>query len=209
MNLAKCFKHSFYLWRVYWCKMKQTSIFKHSEEFTLAAVLLFREMSWCLRKPSLCCVLVFVCLTAMAQQESPSLTRFTTEQGLADDWVHTAMQDSKGFLWFGTEGGLSRFDGQRFFNFYEEKNNPNSLSSNKVRGLCEDPDGTFWLASLDGGLDHFDPSSGRSISWPTDSAQAWQDSDKPLSFICIHQDGDLLWLGSYDHGLGCFDKSHV
>ncbi|MCF8247778.1 MAG: histidine kinase [Saprospiraceae bacterium] len=142
----------------------------------------------------------------MAQQEHPSFTRFTTEHGLADNWVHTALQDSRGFLWFGTEGGLSRFDGQHFLNFYEDKNNPNSLSNNKVRDLCEDPDGSFWLATLDGGLNHFDPATGISTAWRTDSTPAWKDKDKPLSFTSILQDNGLLWLGSYDHGLGCFDK---
>lgn len=146
------------------------------------------------------------CLTAQAQEESPSLTRFTMEQGLADDWVHTAMQDSKGFLWFGTEGGLSRFDGQHFLNFYEVKNDPASLSNNSVKAICEDPDGSFWLAVLDGGLNRFDPATGRATAWRTDLAQPWEDAKKPLSFTSMLQDGDLLWLGSYDHALGCFDK---
>lgn len=147
-------------------------------------------------------VLVVLPILAKAQQEAPSLTRYTMEQGLADNWVHTALRDSKGFLWLGTEGGLSRFDGQRFSNFFEEKNNPNSLSNNTVRGICEDPDGSLWLAVLDGGVNHLNPASGKFESWKTDP----NNPDFKGELTSIVQDGDLLWLGSYHHGLGCFDK---
>ncbi len=139
------------------------------------------------------------------ENEAPYFTRYTMEQGLADNWVHVAMRDSHGFLWFGTEGGLSRFDGTNFLNFNEQKDNPAALSSNSVIDMCEDPDGTFWLAVLDGGLNHFDPATGKFESWKTDPIHPEWGTD-PLSIISVCQDGDLLWLGSYHHGLGCFDK---
>ena len=139
------------------------------------------------------------------KNEAPYFTRYTMEQGLADNWVHVAMRDSHGFLWFGTEGGLSRFDGQGFLNFYEKKDASDALSNNSIMDMCEDPDGTFWIAVLDGGLNHFDPATGKFESWPYDPLHPeWK--GEPLSLISICQDGDLLWLGSYHHGLGCFDK---
>ncbi len=158
--------------------------------------------------------LAFVCLAGMAgaqpagsawDTKAPSFTRYTMAQGLADNWVHAAMRDSKGFLWFGTEGGLSRFDGQHFLNFYEQKGTAKTLSNNTVRDLCEDPDGAFWLAVLDGGLNRFDPASGEFEAWKTDPSHPAL-KDQLLSLTSVCQDGDLLWLGSYHHGLGCFDK---
>ncbi len=140
--------------------------------------------------------------SAVAQSAAPAYTRFTTEQGLADNWVHTALQDRFGFLWLGCEGGLSRFDGQQFLNFYSDKNNPHSLANNTVRGICEDPDGTLWLAVLDGGLHNFDPRTGKFESWKKDPKKP----DFKGELTSILQDGDLLWLGTYHHGLGCFDK---
>ncbi|MBK8562469.1 MAG: histidine kinase [Saprospiraceae bacterium] len=147
-------------------------------------------------------VLVFGSSWAVSQPLASSYARFTTEQGLADNWVHTALQDSQGFLWFGCEGGLSRFDGQHFLNFFKDKNRPNSLANNTVRGICEDADGVLWLAVLNGGLHRFDPATGKFDAWETDPENLQFKGE----LTAIVQDGDLLWLGSYNHGLGCFDK---
>ncbi|MBI5916015.1 MAG: histidine kinase [Bacteroidetes bacterium] len=144
-------------------------------------------------------------VSAQDEEEASYFTRYTMEHGLADNWVHVAMRDSHGFLWFGTEGGLSRFDGQTFLNFYARKDAPDALSNNSIVDMCEDPDGTFWLAVLDGGLDHFDPATGKFESWKTDPNSP-EIKGQLLSLTSICQDGDLLWLGSYHHGLGCFDK---
>ncbi len=161
----------------------------------------FRLLHW----PFLCLLSSVAVGQSLVDEDMSSFARFTTEHGLADNWVHVAMRDQLGFLWFGTEGGLSRFDGQQFLNFYEEKDSQSTLSNNSVTDIIEDADGNFWMSVLDGGLNHFDPASGKFEYWKTDTRNP-EIGGLPISLISVLQDGELLWLGSYHHGLGCFNK---
>ena len=57
--------------------------------------------------------------------------------GLADNNTGCILQDSRGFIWFGTREGLSRFDGSRFLNFFAGKEDGHSLPANNVQSLHE------------------------------------------------------------------------
>lgn len=58
----------------------------------------------------------------MAQSQRMRVKNFTTRDGLASNVVNCGLQDRQGYLWFGTNHGLTRFDGYRFANFYVEAN---------------------------------------------------------------------------------------
>ncbi|CCH03121.1 histidine kinase [Fibrella aestuarina BUZ 2] len=124
-------------------------------------------------------------LPTLAQQPDPSFERFTTDEGLASDYVTALLKDRRGFLWVGTSNGLSRFDGQRF-KTYRRRNVPNSLLGNYVvnEGLTEAPDGILWIAT-NRGLCRFDPVSEqfRAIPIPPQrDGQADNDYTSPLRF---------------------------
>lgn len=80
------------------------------------------------------------------------ITIFTTAEGLAHNSVTRIVRDSRGFLWFCTAEGLSRFDGSAFSNFGTEQGLPHS----SVNDLLETRAGEYWVAT-DGGLVRFDP----------------------------------------------------
>jgi len=65
---------------------------------------------------------LFITGHAVAQQKNYSFTGYTTAQGLCDNIIQSITQDSRGFIWIGTNEGLSRFDGKNFKNFYAPKN---------------------------------------------------------------------------------------
>ncbi|OQP57979.1 sensor histidine kinase [Niastella populi] len=71
-----------------------------------------------------------------------SYTRYDTRDGLAGSTVFCISQDKEGFLWFGTETGLSRFDGTHFKNFTRE----DGLPDNDIIQLFADSKGRVWLA---------------------------------------------------------------
>ena len=85
---------------------------------------------------------------------------YATADGLAHNQVNRIVRDSRGFLWFCTAGGLSRFDGYEFTNFGTEQGLPHS----SVNDLLETRAGEYWLATS-GGLVRFDPngSPGRRV----------------------------------------------
>jgi ligand-binding sensor domain-containing protein/signal transduction histidine kinase len=84
--------------------------------------------------------------------EQLPITIFTTADGLAHNAVHRIVKDSRGFLWFCTAEGLSRFDGYAFTNFGTEQGLPHS----SVNDLLETRAGEYWVAT-DGGLVRFNP----------------------------------------------------
>lgn len=71
-----------------------------------------------------------------------------TDNGLPQNTVHAVTQTHDGFVWFGTEGGLVRFDGVTLLTF-DSQNTP-QLRSNNVRAVVEDRAGKLWVATADG-----------------------------------------------------------
>lgn len=81
-----------------------------------------------------------------AQQRT--LKMYSTADGLGDNWVYRFVSDTRGFLWFCTRDGLTRFDGQHFLNFNSESGAP----FDRVNDLLETPNGDFWIATNEQGL---------------------------------------------------------
>lgn len=106
--------------------------------------------------------LVLLCTLAatsvFGQEDSPFFLcqSFGKDQGLPDEHVRCAFEDSRGLLWIGTEYGVSSFDG-RFFRTYLPQSGDDRIGGNTVMDIAEDLQGRIWLASLDGGLTCIDP----------------------------------------------------
>lgn len=98
-------------------------------------------------------LLVFLLPAALAERLPVRV--FDTSSGLAHNRVNCILQTSEGFLWFCTDDGLSRFDGQTFVNFTRADGLPHA----HVNAMVASPSGTLWLAT-DGGLVRFHPNAG-------------------------------------------------
>jgi signal transduction histidine kinase/ligand-binding sensor domain-containing protein len=85
--------------------------------------------------------------------------RLGLERGLAGSRVDCMIQDRRGLLWFGGEGGLSRFDG-RSFSTYRPRIAGADLGSTPVVAILEDDDATLLVGLEGGGLYRFDPERG-------------------------------------------------
>ncbi len=72
-------------------------------------------------------------------------TRLSTDEGLSQTKVFQTVQDERGFMWFGTQYGLNRYDGYNFKLFVHDPRNPNSLSGVQVQALFRDRDGALWV----------------------------------------------------------------
>ena len=79
-----------------------------------------------------------------------------SEEGLSQHFVTAIAQDRDGFLWFGTVGGLNRWNGYEFESYFYDADDSASLSSSVILALHADARGRLWVGTLDG-LDGFDP----------------------------------------------------
>lgn len=77
--------------------------------------------------------------------------QYSTKDGLPNEFMTLVFEDSKGSLWFGGFGGLSKFEDGRFINYTTKE----GLAGNYVRTIHEDGDGTLWIGTYDEGMSRF------------------------------------------------------
>ncbi|MBA4300954.1 MAG: hypothetical protein C0433_12765 [Cyclobacterium sp.] len=119
---------------------------------------------------------------------------FSTDDGLALDAVNTAILDSRGHLWFGTNGGgISRYDGSDFTNYTTSQ----GLIDNTVRIIMEDSKGNIWIGTING-VSRFDGFSFKSYTTADGLANDF--------VFGIAEDGaGNLWFGTGGGGISKFD----
>jgi ligand-binding sensor domain-containing protein len=98
--------------------------------------------------PFLLPILLFGSTGAYSHAQQLKILHFTTQDGLAHDIGYEIIQDRKGYIWIGTDNGLSRFDGSRFKNFTVE----DGLASPYIITLSEGPDGAIWAGAYRNGI---------------------------------------------------------
>jgi ligand-binding sensor domain-containing protein/AraC-like DNA-binding protein len=86
---------------------------------------------------------------ARAGTPQPQFTRFTIADGLPSNSINALVRDQTGFLWIGTEAGLSRYDGYRFVNYEAKAGDPFALNANKIVSIAIDKQGALWVSTFD------------------------------------------------------------
>jgi PAS domain S-box-containing protein len=119
--------------------------------------------------------------------------RLSTSSGLSQTRVAYIVQDGTGFIWFGTQYGLNRYDGYNFKVFTHVEKRPNSLSGVYIHSLFKDRSGMLWIG-CDQYLDRLDPRTERFTHYRLGS----QDPNAvPEPVVHIRQDrAGFLWLST-------------
>ncbi len=135
---------------------------------------------------------VAVCLPAYALNPDYALSQYVHTSWRSDarlQAVRRLKQTPDGYLWVATREGLSRFDGVRFstFNAASEQ----GLESSTMQDVVIDPDGSLWVASLGGGIAHYQ--AGKFHSYTSRDGL-------PSDYIaCLFRDSKgILWIGTRD-----------
>ena len=135
-----------------------------------------------------------------SNNQPPPSVRFehlSVEDGLAHSEVWAIAQDHLGFLWFGTQNGLSKYDGYSFKTYRHDPNDDSSLSDNYITSLFVDSEGMLWAGTLDGMLERFDHAEG---------AFTHNNIGERIHDITEDNAGNL-WLGTARPGLVRFDPA--
>jgi len=129
--------------------------------------------------------------------------RLWLEEGLSQSSVRALHQDSRGFLWIGTEDGLNKYDGYSFKVYKSDSDNPNSLGSNFIRAIHESPAGVLWIGTNGGGLTRFDTSSENFTRYQSANNQPGISNN--FVWDIYEDENGILWIGTDGGGLNRFD----
>lgn len=80
---------------------------------------------------------------------------YTNKNGLSHNTVYCSLQDQRGFMWFGTDDGLNRFDGYTFQVYRSHPSQPGALIHNRIVSLFEDSEQRIWVCT-EGGVCFYD-----------------------------------------------------
>lgn len=132
--------------------------------------------------------LILASAFAYGQTENPRFRRLTTNQGLSQSHVSTILNDKRGFMWFGSEDGLNKFDGYNYTHYKHDPGNKNSIIDSYIQDLLEDRAGNLWVGTSEG-LDRFDRGKNIFIHYPDKGGR------HDINEIFEDSRG-LIWLGT-------------
>lgn len=129
------------------------------------------------------------------QQKDYNFINFSSKDGLASNTINAILKDKYGFMWFGTEDGLNKFDGLNFTVYRHKDNDSTSIGRGAVMAMVEDKEGNLWvgtsitLSVYNRSLNNFINYDFTQIGW--------------IRSLCADHNGNI-WVGTYT-GLFYFD----
>ena len=136
---------------------------------------------------------------------NPYFEVFKLPGGTLGNSAQAIVQDSTGFLWFGSQGGLHRYDGQNIRTIRHDPANPKSITSDYIESVFLDSRGILWLAHYaDGGLSAFDPVTETAIRYQHDPKKTASLGNNTNSVVVEDHDG-YIWVGG-NGGLDRLDR---
>jgi diguanylate cyclase (GGDEF)-like protein/PAS domain S-box-containing protein len=147
-------------------------------------------------------VLACACLQASAAVRDYYFERAGSE-GLAQNTVTALIQDGDGFIWVGTQGGLHRYDGQRYTLYRQDPRDPGSLPDSFVTALARDGDHGLWIGTYSQYVARMDLRDGRIRRYPADGGNG---AGGNRVFALLAEPGKV-WVGT-EHGLERLDPAN-
>ena len=144
-------------------------------------------------------LVTILCRHAAAQDAGLKFDHLDIDAGLSQNNVLNVLQDSRGFMWFGTRDGLNKYDGYRIIIYRSDPKNKGSISNNFISDIIEDHKGYIWVATRGGGLNRYDRSTDQFTTFRKDGGDGPLPSDVITSIV--EDDAGHLWIGTEDQGV--------
>lgn len=142
---------------------------------------------------------------SQAQHRNLKFEHIGSDAGLSHSNILCILQDSRGFMWFGTRNGLNKYDGYMFTLYKNNAADSTTISNDRISDLAEDADGNIWIATLNGGLDMFDWRKEKFIHYISNPADASTLSSYELRDLTKDHEGNL-WIGTLANGACMLDR---
>jgi ligand-binding sensor domain-containing protein/serine phosphatase RsbU (regulator of sigma subunit) len=137
----------------------------------------------------------------LLSQHRINFNRLGVTEGLSQSSVTVIFQDKKGFMWFGTQDGLNRYDGYNFKIFRNNPSDTTSLSENFIFSIYESRTGTLYIETQSGIFHRYDPRSESFFKIEKDSI-GFRGSRFSSVGAIFEDDGGIRWTGGLGKPIG-------
>lgn len=140
-----------------------------------------------------------VATTFSVRAQNLTFKNYSADDVLPSSNVYAAFQDSKGFMWFGTDFGVSRFDGYTFTTYTVK----DGLADNEVFHFYEDKAGRIWFETRNGKVSYY--KDGELFNSQIDSSLVKLDSESSITGM-VEDDAGNLWISTLFSGIVCHTR---
>lgn len=164
-----------------------------------------------IRKSMVACTLFLLFLFTIpsvglfSKEQDIRFKHISVEHGLSQVGVFCILQDTRGFMWFGTENGLNRYDGYEFKIYQHDPDDMTTISANFIRAIHEDRNGMLWIGTRTRGVNHFNPQTEVFVNYQHGENEKNSLSHNDVRVIYEDPFEDVLWFGTAGGGLNRFD----
>ena len=161
-------------------------------------------------KKLLLAFLIFQFCNINAQKPRIKFRHLKVEDGLSQSWVKSICQDKYGFMWFGTNHGLNKYDGYNFTVYTHNPQNENTIRDNSIETIYEDKNGNLWIGTAKG-LNLYDREKDRFIHhtfWPQNLLTDILELEDGRLFITTLSRGLYLVNPKNNHTISFLDNTN-
>jgi signal transduction histidine kinase/ligand-binding sensor domain-containing protein/AraC-like DNA-binding protein/ActR/RegA family two-component response regulator len=141
-----------------------------------------------MRKGFIVFVMILLSQMIKAQSDGLNFINFSSRDGLSADKVNVIFKDKYGYMWFGTDDGLNKFDGETFTVYKHNTKDTASLGANRINTIGEDPFGNLWVGTSES-LSFYDRKTNSFVNYAFAK-------NIYVRTLCFDHWGKL-WIGTY------------
>ena len=169
-------------------------------------------------------LILVIALSYITPAQEYIFQQLTVDDGLSQSTVFATLQDSRGYMWFGTIDGLNKFDGYDFTIYSNNPNDSTTISDNVITCIFEDSKNQIWVGTVNGYLNKFNRNTETFNRYfikdylKTELSPPGSYYDYPLAFsrnmnisvtsIAEDQHG-YLWISTWGNGILRFDLKNM
>ncbi len=120
----------------------------------------------------------------------------TAKDGLLSNTVNAVLKDRYGWMWFGTDDGLNKFDGTNFTVYRHVPGDSTSLRANEILALFEDRQGNLWIGTSGGALSLYDRRKDRFVHFPATGDTSGLVPNDVVRGVCSDREGKI-WIAQF------------
>ena len=147
----------------------------------------------------------FICPALFGRNYDYNFRNVGVEDGLSQNMIYSIIQDETGFIWFGTQDGLNRYNGIEFKIFKKNNKDYHSIGSNAIFSLLQNDDGIIWVGTANG-VYNYNPTN-ENFTHLNIKTSKKQKIAGIVRDIKKDKSGNI-WIAIQDEGLFCYTKEN-